>query len=141
MGHGCYGRHCCPDQSSVPLYGIAEVACNNSVVTNSVGVKTETHDFITNGLSASCVGFKGEREIASGLKANFVMEFEVDPCTETQAIKIRTGIVGLSGGWGDAIFGRRNALIKDSEYTFDVNMAPTAAGYLGNYARDSQAFF
>ncbi|WP_300710842.1 hypothetical protein [Limnohabitans sp.] len=55
--------------------------------------------FITNGLSACCVGFKGEREIASGLKANVVMEFEVDPCTETQAIKIRTGIVGLSVGW------------------------------------------
>jgi AMP-binding enzyme C-terminal domain len=71
------------------MYGIAEMAYNNSVGTNSVGVKTETHDFITNGLSASCVDFKGEREIASGLKANVVMEFEVDPCTETQAIKIR----------------------------------------------------
>jgi predicted porin len=125
-------------QSSVTLYGIADVAYNNSVVTSSAGVKTETNDFITNGLSASRVGFKGDREIASGLKANFVMEFEVDPSTETQTIKTRTGIVGLSGGWGGATFGRRTTLIKDIEYTFDVNMDPTAAGYLGNYARDSR---
>lgn len=125
-------------QSSVTLYGIADVAYNNSVVTSSAGVKTETNDFITNGLSASRVGFKGERDIATGLKANFVMEFEVDPSTETQTIKTRTGIVGLSGGWGGASFGRRTTLIKDVEYTFDVNMDPTAAGYLGNYARDSR---
>ena len=125
-------------RSSVALYGSADVAYNKSVVTSSAGVKTETNDFITNGLSASRVGFKGDREIAPGLKANFVMEFEVDPSTETQTIKTRTGTVGLSGGLGGATFGRRNTLIKDIEYTFDVNMDPTAAGYLGNYARDSR---
>lgn len=125
-------------QSSVTMYGIADVAYNNSVVTSSAGVKTETNDFITNGLSASRLGFKGERDIATGLKANFVMEFEVDPSTETQTVKTRTGIVGLSGGFGGVTLGRRNTLIKDVEYTFDVNMDPTAAGFLGNYARDSR---
>ena len=35
-------------QSSVTMYGIADVAYNNSVVTSSAGVKTETNDFITN---------------------------------------------------------------------------------------------
>jgi predicted porin len=125
-------------QSSVTLYGIADVAYNNSTVTSFAGVKTQTNDFITNGLSASRLGFKGERDIASGLKANFVMEFEVDPSTETQVIKTRIGTVGLGGEWGGVSLGRRNTLIKDVEYAFDVNMDPTAAGYLGNYARDSR---
>ncbi|PUE46419.1 hypothetical protein B9Z47_13815 [Limnohabitans sp. 2KL-1] len=124
---------------SVTLYGVADVAYNNDVKKSTAGVKTETNDVITNGLSTSRLGFKGDREIASGLKANFVMEFEVDPSTETGGIaKTRVGIVGLSGGFGSVSFGRRNTLVKDIENSFDANDGPTAAGYLGDNARESR---
>jgi predicted porin len=124
--------------SSVTLYGIADVAYKNDVVKAKDGAKTETSNMIADGASASRLGFKGERDIAAGLKANFVLEFGIDPTTEVQTIKTRTGIVGLSGGFGGVSFGRRNTLIKDIEFSFDVNEDPNAAGYLGNYARDSR---
>ena len=43
-------------QSSVTMYGIADVAYNNSVVTSSAGVKTETNDFITNDQTLTYTG-------------------------------------------------------------------------------------
>lgn len=123
---------------SVTLYGVADVAYNNDVKKSSAGVKTETNDVITNGLSTSRLGFKGDREIGSGLKANFVMEFEVDPSADSGIAKTRVGTVGLSGGFGNVTFGRRNTLVKDIENSFDANDGPTAAGYLGDNARESR---
>ena len=123
---------------SVTLYGVADVAYNNDIKKDTAGKKTETNDVITNGLSTSRLGFKGDREIASGVKANFVMEFEVDPTKDEGIAKTRIGTVGLSGGFGAVSFGRRNTLIKDIENSFDANDGPTSAGYLGDNARESR---
>lgn len=123
---------------SVTLYGVADVAYNNDVKKDTAGKKTETNNLITNGASTSRLGFKGERDIAPGLKANFVMEFELDPSTETQTIKTRVGTVGLSGGFGKLNVGRGNTLVKNVEGSFDANDGPSAAGYLGDNARESR---
>jgi predicted porin len=123
---------------SVTLYGVADLAYNNDVKKSTAGAKTETSDVITNGLSTSRLGVKGDREIMSGLKANFVMEFEVDQSSDSGIVKTRIGTVGLAGSMGGVTFGRRNTLIKDIENSFDANDGPTAAGYLGDNARESR---
>ncbi len=123
---------------SVSIYGVADVSYNNDIKKDTTGKKTETSDLITNGLSTSRLGFKGEREIGAGLKAGFVMEFEIDPSADSGIAKTRVGTVGVSGAFGGVTFGRRNTLIKDIENAFDPNDGPTAAGYLGDNARESR---
>lgn len=123
---------------SVTLYGVADLAYNNDVKKDTTGKKTTTSDVITNGLSTSRLGLKGDRDIMSGLKANFMMEFELDQSSDTGIVKTRIGTVGLNGGFGGVSFGRRNTLIKDIEAGFDANDGPSAAGYLGDNARESR---
>lgn len=125
-------------QSSVTIYGVADVGYNSDVKKSSTGAKSEASDIITNGMLTSRIGLKGERDLAKGLKGNFVMEFEVDPSSDTGIAKTRVGTVGLSGDFGAVTFGRRNTLIKDYENALDANNGPTAAGYLGDDGRDSR---
>ncbi|MEY3886319.1 MAG: hypothetical protein RL650_411 [Pseudomonadota bacterium] len=58
-------------QSTFTVYGNADIALNNDVKTATTGVKTEETSVVPGGLSTSNVGFRGEREIAQGLKATF----------------------------------------------------------------------
>lgn len=125
-------------QSSVTLYGVADIGYNNDVKKSATGVKTEANDLITNGMATSRIGLKGERQLTKDLKGNFVMEFEVDQSSDSGIAKTRVGTVGLSGAFGDVSFGRRNTLVKDYEATFDANDGPTAAGYLGDNGRESR---
>lgn len=125
-------------QSSVTLYGVADVGYNNDVKKSATGAKTEVNDIITNGLSTSRIGLRGERQLTKDLKGNFVMEFEVDQSTDSGIAKTRVGTVGLSGAFGAVTLGRRNTLIKDYENALDANDGPTAAGYIGDNGRESR---
>jgi predicted porin len=123
---------------SVTVYGNADIGVNVDNKTDTTGKKTETSNLITNGISTSRIGFKGERDIVSGLKANFAMEFELDQSTETITLKTRTGTIGLAGAFGSVSAGRRTTLMKDIEGVLDANDGPSAAGYLGDNARESR---
>lgn len=122
----------------VTVYGVADLAINNDSKTSSGNAKVDTRNVITNGLSTSRLGFKGEREIASGLKAGYVFEFEVDQSSDSGIVKTRVGTVSLAGTMGALSIGRRNTLLKDLENGFDANDGPTAAGYLADNFRESR---
>ncbi len=124
--------------ASVTVYGVADLAINSDSKTSSANTKVDTRNVITNGLSTSRLGFKGDREIASGLKAGYVFEFEVDQSSDSGIVKTRVGIVNLAGSMVTLSIGRRNTLLKDLENAFDPNDGPTAAGYLGDNFRESR---
>ena len=56
-------------QTAFTVYGNADIALNNDVKTATSGIKSEETSVVPGGLSTSNVGFRGEREIAQGLKA------------------------------------------------------------------------
>ena len=125
-------------QTSVTVYGNADIAVNNSVANTSAGVKTEESNIVTGGMSTSNIGFRGDRELAKGLKATFQFEFEVDQSSDTGIAKTRAGVVGLAGQYGAVTFGRRTTLLKVAIDALDAGDGLNTAGFLGDNARDSR---
>lgn len=125
-------------QTSVTVYGNADIALNNSVANTSAGVKTEETNIATGGMSTSNIGFRGDREIATGLKATYQFEFEIDQSSDTGIAKTRAGLVGLSGGLGAVTFGRRTTLVKVAIDALDAGDGFNTAGFIGDNARDSR---
>jgi predicted porin len=125
-------------QTSITVYGNADIAYNNLIATQSTGTKTEENSIVAGGLSTSNVGFRGDREIAPGMKATFQFEFEVDPTTDTGIVKTRAGLVGLAGGYGAVTFGRRTTLVKAAIDATDAGDGINTIGFLGDNARDSR---
>lgn len=79
-------------QSSVTLYGVADIAVGDA---NKVtGVQSNTN--INNGNSR--IGFRGVEDLGNGLKAEFQLE---------QAIRLSDGNTGGNGGNGGATFARQ----------------------------------
>lgn len=114
-------------QSSVTLYGRADVGYANQVNSNTVaGVTTETKlNGVTSHNSVSSFwGIQGTEDLGGGLKANFKFEADLFPATGAtgssgadsgftgQADRAsngafdRTSLVGLSGGFGSLNLGR-----------------------------------
>lgn len=122
----------------VTVYGIADMAINKDSKTSSANVKTDTTNIITNGLNTSRLGFKGDREISTGLTANYIFEFEIDQSSDTGIIKTRVGTVGLSGAFGALSLGRRTTLVRDLENSLDPHDSPTAAGTLSSKSRETR---
>jgi len=125
-------------QTSVTVYGNADIAVNNSVANTSAGVKTEESNIVTGGMSTSNIGFRGDRELAKGLKATFQFEFEVDQSTDSGIAKTRAGVIGLAGQYGAVTFGRRTTLLKVAIDALDAGDGLNTAGFLGDNARDSR---
>jgi predicted porin len=125
-------------QTSVTVYGNADIAFNNNVAKSNTGVKTEENNIVTGGLSTSNIGFRGDRAIASGLKATYQFEFEVDQSSDTGIAKTRAGLVGLAGNMGAVTFGRRTTLVKVAIDALDAGDGLNTAGFIGDNARDSR---
>jgi len=125
-------------QTSITVYGNADIAYNNLITTATAGTKVEDNNIVAGGLSTSNVGFRGDREIAPGMKATFQFEFEVDPTTNAGIVKTRAGLVGLAGGLGAVTFGRRTTLVKAAIDATDAGDGINTIGFLGDNARDSR---
>lgn len=105
-------------QSSVTLYGIADVNINSAK-----GGTNRLTAMGSGGLNGSRVGFRGTEDLGGGLKANFVLEngFSIDTgapaqtgtTTNTNTTAVGTRLfgraawVGLSGGFGEVRLGRQ----------------------------------
>src|SRR5450830_1886464 len=99
-------------QSTVTLYGVVDMAIASQKDTNSLGtngVATETQKVgVDQGiLSRSRIGFKGTEDLGGGLKADFVLEYGVNPDEAATAMFNRQSYVGLSGGFGAVTIGRQ----------------------------------
>jgi len=125
-------------QTNFSVYGNADLAVNNFTTKNTTGVKTEENNIVAGGLSTSNIGFRGDREIAKGLKATFQFEFEVDQTSDTGIVKTRAGLVGLNSDMGAVTIGRRTTLVKATIDALDAGDGFNTAGFIGDNARDSR---
>ncbi|OGB18278.1 MAG: hypothetical protein A2W72_14165 [Burkholderiales bacterium RIFCSPLOWO2_12_67_14] len=121
-------------QSSVTLYGIADIA-----LTKEKGTSAQ---LTSGGVSSSRLGFKGTEDLGGGLKANFLLEEGID--LTSGALKgngfARQAYVGLSGGFGEVKLGNVYTAYDDisgaTNPVFDSVLAPTvvwaSTGYISN---------
>jgi predicted porin len=80
--------------------------------------------------SGSRLGFKGTEDLGGGLKANFTLEYSVQPDEATTSMANRQSFVGLEGGFGVLNIGRQYTLIHGIQGAMDPNGNATQAGWL-----------
>lgn len=130
-------------QSSVSLYGIADVWFGRTTATNAPS-QTKLD---SGGVSGSRFGFKGSEDLGGGLKANFLLEqgFNLDDGSQTAAGQMfsRQAYVGFSGGFGEVKLGKVFTAYDDisgmTNPAFDSALSPqnnvwASTGYQGNPA-------
>jgi len=100
-------------QSSVTLYGIADVWVGRTSVTTAAGVKTNTSKLDSGGLGSSRLGFKGTEDLGGGLKAVFALEQAIGLDTGAGGTFNRQSYVGLAGGFGQVTFGNTWTAMDD----------------------------
>ena len=150
-------------QSTVTLYGVADVyAGQKSVtsVTNAATVAAGTNGkrkqtvIDSNGLNTSRFGFRGTEDLGSGLKAIFTMEagLQLDSGAANQnggGLFSRQAFVGLSGNFGTATLGRQytayDALHSATDSVYDASYFTTTDsvwnnGVVFHSARASNSF-
>jgi len=126
-------------QSSVTVYGIADVGYNNTTVdsTTTAGVKT-TNNLNSTGkysnYTSSRVGLRGVEDLGKGLKAAFNIEYgavadnsvaatgtTITSGTDNAApLTLRQFNVGLMGGFGSLTLGRQNPAVEAAWSAGDV---------------------
>jgi predicted porin len=109
-------------QSSVTVYGTLDAGYDKLTTTNTTaGVSVDTTSkggsrTAQGALTSSRIGFKGTEDIGGGLKANFNLEYEINPGTGRTATgagdgattaQMRTSTVGLQGNFGAFNIGRQ----------------------------------
>lgn len=119
-------------QSTVTMYGIVDmgIATLKDATPfgdlNKSGVQQGT-------MSNSRIGFKGTEDLGGGLKANFVLEYAVNPDEKTTTMDNRLGTVGLSGNFGALTVGRQYTPYHNVQAAMDLlgNLNATP-GYIVN---------
>ena len=99
-------------QSSVTIYGLMDLGLTNAKDSGNLGgVSTDASltSIKSGNYNGSRIGFKGTEDLGGGLKANFVMEYGVQPdeATTTTTMNNRQSFVGLSGDFGAVTIGRQ----------------------------------
>ena len=137
-------------QSSVTLYGLADIYFGSSKVTN------QPRQTVVNGsgFNTSRFGLKGSEDLGGGLKANFVLESGFDQSTgaagsytnpytgaTSTSVFSRQSWVGFSGGFGEVKLGKMWTPFDDVKGSgaagFDANIfAPAANVWLSNNYND-----
>jgi len=115
-------------QSTVQIDGIFDVGYQSIDYKGSLG---KVNGFQGNGSSTSQLNFRGTEDLGGGLKANFLMEYSVQPDESTTSMANRQSYVGLEGGFGSVNLGRQYTQIHGVQGAFDANGNATAAGWLG----------
>ncbi|WP_115717691.1 porin [Gallaecimonas mangrovi] len=109
---GLAGHAAAATDDLVNIYGKINVDVQNSDTGES---KTEVKS------NASRFGVKGSADLTDGLEAIYQMEWEVNVTDEdaskssTDNIKARNQFVGLRGGFGTALVGRNDTMLKQSQ--------------------------
>lgn len=117
-------------QSSVTLYGIADVWVGSKKVETVGGTSTRTSLMTDGGVDTSRWGLKGSEDLGGGLKANFNFEqgFTLDDGGAATVGFTRQSWVGLSGGFGEVKFGKTGTAYDNvqgkSDAAFDSDLAP-----------------
>ena len=145
-------------QSSVTLYGLADVYAGQSKTVETFGaekVEVKKTGFNSGGLQGSRIGVKGVEDLGNGLKAVFNYEMGFDAIdghlTANGSSDVgfgRRAVVGLQGGFGSVLLGRDytplhnllsastpNGMANTWETTTDAfNTRANGVHYAGNFA-------
>jgi predicted porin len=135
-------------QSSVTLYGTADIWVGSTKVSATVGgtsASARSTAVDSNGFNTSNFGFKGSEDLGGGLKANFKLEqgFNVDNGTSQAAGTAfnRQSWIGVSGGFGEVQLGRMWTSYDDirssANDTFNANIASSFSTWVGYNDRTS----
>ena len=131
-------------QSSVTLYGLADVYAGQSKTVTTVGaekVEVKKTGFNSGGLQGSRIGVKGVEDLGNGLKAVFNYEMGFDAIdghlTANGSSDVgfgRRAVVGVQGGFGSVLLGR--------DYTplFNLLTASTPNGMANTWETTTDAF-
>lgn len=131
-------------QSNIQIYGVADayMQYGDSMGDDTMGVES-------GGLSGSRLGFRGEEDLGSGLKAVFVLEqgFRIDNGQSTAIssadrdqkgddVFTRQAYVGLKGNFGQVALGRQYAPgYFTGEYDALLNASISPMSLLSNFTR------
>jgi predicted porin len=97
--------------AQVTVYGRMDAGYGVYTTTTPGATAGSTVDTKSNGVQSknsvsSLLGIKGSEDLGGGLKANFVLEGNLDPAVGAAYSFDRTSLLGLSGGFGSVAFGR-----------------------------------
>jgi predicted porin len=116
-------------QSTVTLYGIVDMGYNTVKQTTGSTVNAKTAGF--NSIqSGSRLGFRGTEDLGGGLKANFTLEYAVQPEEATTSMANRQSFIGLGGGFGALNIGRQYTPVHGVQGAMDTNGNAVQAGWL-----------
>ena len=112
-------------QSSVTLYGIADVFLGSASVDKGDGHGSLTQNVLNSGgVNGDRWGMKGSEDLGGGLKTNFDLEsgFNIDSGAAGQGGLLfgRQAWVGLSGDFGAVQFGRMSTAVYNVSGTSDA---------------------
>jgi predicted porin len=121
-------------QSNIQVYGVADAYMQYG---DSMG--DDTMGVASGGLAGSRLGFRGEEDLGSGLKAVFVLEqgFNIDTGASMSAGSsfARQAYVGLKGNFGQVALGRQYAPgYFTGEYDALLNAFVSPMSLLSNFA-------
>jgi len=133
-------------QSTVTLYGIVDASYGQMTATSAAGVKS-TNKGISSQQSVSRIGFRGEEDLGGGLKANFTLEYYIEPdngsgigagtATGT-ASTARQAFGGISGGFGSLNVGTQTTFIALTNVTSDFHGGVNTVGYSAGNNQNSR---
>lgn len=117
-------------QSSVTLYGVADISVGSVKSTDTTGgVTTSTRQskLDSGGFNTSRLGFKGSEDLGGGLKAEFQLEGSIGMDKGTFSGFDRQSWLGLSGGFGQVQLGKMwspyDDTLANANDTFSANVA------------------
>ena len=130
-------------QSSVTIYGRVDAGYGTVTSTTSAGVQSKVTG-IHSQHSTSRIGFMGSEDLGGGLKANFTLEYQIEPdngfglSSGTLATSARPAFVGLSGGFGAVNVGTLATVIGAVNGTSDFHGGVNVLGYTASVNQNSR---
>lgn len=123
-------------QSSVTLYGIADVWFGGIKDSQVQGNPERVTKLDSGGVNTSRWGIKGSEDLGGGLKAVFNFESKVGVDTGASTGFDRVSYVGVSGGFGEVLLGKPWTAIDDimgaSNSGFDSKLSATNGVWVAN---------
>nr|WP_315598341.1 porin [uncultured Cupriavidus sp.] len=121
-GAAMLAAHAAQAQSSVTLYGVADVGIE--YLTHADANNHSLTRMTSGNLSGSRWGIRGTEDLGGGLQALFVLEsgFDIDAGTSAQGGRLfgRQAFTGLSSQYGRVTLGRQNNILYDILINYDA---------------------
>lgn len=122
-------------QSSVTLYGIADMWVGQTKSTTAANVSTSATKAASGGLAGSRWGVKGNEDLGGGMRATFLFEQGLDLANGAASGFNRQAYVGVGGGFGDILLGNVYTALDDingaANSGFDSALSATSNVWVG----------